>query len=149
MAQEMIDDPGGCLRVDLWPLTSRKSAIEERDKYTVLRDTNADVIGHGTTGCGDPDLDDRHGPDQVVIGHDPRPYPEGVDPAPESPPGRHAPVSSPLQLRDSPHCCSPAAAVLKSGTLVARVRGVVVWIVLACLLIFMVWALLLHVLNLG
>jgi len=26
---------------------------------------------------------------------------------------------------------------------------VVVWIVLACLLIFMVWALLLHVLNLG
>ena len=44
------------------------------------------------------------------------PYPEGVDPAPESPPGRHAPVSSPLQLRDSPHCCSPAAAVLKSGT---------------------------------
>ena len=36
-----------------------------------------------------------------------------------------------------------------AGTLVARVRGVVVWIVLACLLIFMVWALLLHVLNLG
>jgi len=31
----------------------------------------------------------------------------------------------------------------------ARTRGVVVWIVLACLLIFMVWALLLHVLKLG
>jgi len=28
-------------------------------------------------------------------------------------------------------------------------RGVVVWIILACLLLFLVWALLLHVLKLG
>jgi len=40
-------------------------------------------------------------------------------------------------------------AVVRARTLMARTRGVVVWIVLACLLIFMVWALLLHVLNLG
>jgi len=31
----------------------------------------------------------------------------------------------------------------------ARVRGAVVWILLACLLIFIVWALLVQVLKLG
>ena len=36
-----------------------------------------------------------------------------------------------------------------AGTLAARVRGVVVWIILACLLILVAWALLLHVLKLG
>ena len=50
------------------------------------------------------------------------------------------------------HGCAPVRRAYSSqvrGTLMARTRGVVVWIVLACLLIFMVWALLLHVLNLG
>jgi hypothetical protein len=36
-----------------------------------------------------------------------------------------------------------------AGTLMAGVRGVVVWIILTCLLIVVAWALLLHVLKLG
>ena len=79
------------------------------------------------------------------------PYPEGVGPAPESP---RSPCSgkfpasiagfTPLLLAGRGR-----TQVGYAGTLVARVRGVVVWIILACLLILVAWALLLHVLKLG
>jgi len=77
---------------------------------------------------------------------------KGFDSALGYPPGCNALVSSPASIEGFAPIDDTWPRAYSSGIrgdTGVQARGVVVWIILACLLLFIVWALLLHVLKLG